>query len=279
MTTTKSGGVAVGVACAVALALTVAGAGGSAAAKPLAGKSVIGGYVASISAWPYQAALTRNGKLHCGGSVIAPTKILTAAHCVNKFAPRLLTVITGRARLADPSTGEALAVESAAMHPDYPSSRRHDVAVITLAGPTSAPAVRLPTPEQAALASKPGRQVRVAGFGARHPLGGKISPVLMEGFARVRRGGLCRKAYRRQFLARAMICAKGSRVWKYRKAPIHQSACFGDSGGPLVTDRFGPAVEIGVVSYGSRVCGYSKTPAVYARVSDALDFINLQLAN
>jgi secreted trypsin-like serine protease len=250
-----------------------------AAAKPRAGKSVIGGYVASISAWPYQAALTRDGKLHCGGSVIAPTKILTAAHCVNKFDPTLLTVVTGRARLTDTSSGQESAVKSAAMHPDYAVTRRHDIAVITLATPTSAPAAQLPTPEQAALATQPGRQIRVAGFGARHPLGSNVSPVLMEGFSRVIPGGRCRKIYKSQFAASSMICTRGSRVWKYRKAPIHQSACFGDSGGPLVTDMFGTAVEIGVVSFGWRVCGYTKTPAVYSRVSDSLDFINLQLAS
>jgi len=279
MTTIRSRGVAVAVACAVALAMTVAGAGDPVAAKPRAGKSVIGGYVASLSAWPYQAALTKGGRLVCGGSVIAPTKILTAAHCVEKGDPTQLTVVTGRARLADDSTGQELPISSVAIHPDYPTTRRHDVAVITLALPTSAPSSRLPTPEEAAIATRPGRQVRVAGFGARHPLGSKVSPHLMEGFARVRAAGTCKKIYRFQFRPSSMICTKGARVWKYRKAPIHQSACFGDSGGPLVTDVFGQAVQVGVVSFGWRVCGYTKTPAVYSRVSDSLDFIGSQLVD
>jgi secreted trypsin-like serine protease len=281
MTTMRSRGVAVVAVGAAALALALMGAtAGPAAAKPRAGKAVIGGYVASIAAWPYQAALTRKGRLHCGGSVIAPTKILTAAHCVDKFDPTQITVITGRAKLSNTSTGQELPVAFASIHPDYQTSLKHDVAVITLAAPTSAPAVRLPTPAQDALATKPGSMLRVAGWGARHPLGLRVSPVLKENFDRVRAPRKCGRVFRARFSSQAMICAQGSRAWKYRRAKIqiHQTACFGDSGGPLVTDAFGPAVEVGIVSYGSRICGWKRTPTVYARVIDALDFIQLAMA-
>jgi secreted trypsin-like serine protease len=276
MRTSLSRGVVFAVACAAALTLAIAATSpGPASGKPRAGKSIIGGNPATISAWPYQAALSRNGRHHCGGSVIAPTKILTAAHCVFGVNTANMTVITGRQRLDDLASGQESLIASAAVHPDYPTSLRHDVAVITLATATSAPAVTLATPEQDALAAKPGRIVRVAGYGARHPLGSKQSPHLMETFDRVRAPKRCRKVFRPRFVGSAMICAQGSRVYKYKKAPIHSTACFGDSGGPLVTDAFGPAVEVGIVSFGSRVCGYKKAPTVYARVSDARDFILL----
>jgi secreted trypsin-like serine protease len=276
MRTSLSRGVVFAGACAVALTLGIAGASaGPAAGKPRAGKSIIGGNPVSISAWPYQAAIRRAGRSHCGGSVIAPTKILTAAHCVFGFNTANMSVVTGRDRPADTSTGQESLIASAAVHPDYPTSLRHDVAVITLATATPAPAVALATSAQNALATKPGRLLRVAGFGARHPLGGKTSPHLMETFDRVRSPKRCKRVFRPRFTAVAMICAQGSRVYKYKKAPIHRTACFGDSGGPLVTDAFGPAVEVGIVSIGSRVCGYKRAPTVYARVSDARDFIAL----
>ena len=175
--------------------------------------------------------------------------------------------------------GRRASIESAVIHPDYVTSRRHDVAVLTLVTPTSAPAVALATPEQNAAATSPGKLLRVAGFGARHPLGGKVSPRLMETFDRVRTPKRCGKVFRKFFTTAAMICAQGSRVYKYKKAPIHSTACFGDSGGPLVTDEFGPAVEVGVVSFGSRVCGYKRFPTVYSRVSDSLDFIQAAVAS
>merc|ERR1712117_376266 len=59
-----------------------------------------------------------------------------------------------------------------------------------------------------------------------------------------------------------MLCAGRDRD---RKSP-----CRGDSGGPLVTRVNGRYTLIGVVSFGTPVCGEVDHPAVYARVSTAL---------
>lgn len=262
--------------CALALTLAAAPAA-EAGSSPRAGKSIVGGGAASISDWPFQAAILRKGRLHCGGAVIAPTKILTAAHCVFRFNPARMTVVTGRARLSDDSVGEADAVASAVVHPDYRRSFRHDVAVITLRTPTEAPRIELPSAEQAALATAPGTLLRVAGFGARHPLGGKLSALLRQAAERVRANRRCRGAFGWQYSGRAMICALGRRLARFDPANIHATACSGDSGGPLVADpESGPAV-VGIVSFGGRVCGFAGAPTVYSRVSDAMDFIQLQM--
>jgi secreted trypsin-like serine protease len=267
MRTSQGRGIALAALCAAALAAAPAAA---AADGPRAGKSVIAGTPASISDWPWQAAITREGRLHCGGSVIAPTKILTAAHCVHRFKIGKLSVVTGRSRLADAGTGQVLPIASAAIHPDYVRTFRHDVAVITLAAPTSAPAIGLPTAEENALATAPGTLLRVAGFGARNPLGGKISTVLMQTTERVRTNRRCRKAFRSGFSGRTMVCALGKRLGR---SAIHTTACSGDSGGPLVSDSAAGARAVGVVSFGGPVCGFSRSPTVYSRVSDALPFI------
>jgi secreted trypsin-like serine protease len=260
-----------------ALALTAAVAAAPAAAgdadKPRAGKSVIGGQVASPADWPWQAAITRQGRLHCGGSVIAPTKILTAAHCVFGFKPGGMTVVTGRSQLWGQG-GEEIPVTAAFIHPDYPRTRRHDVAVLTLAFPTSSPSIALPTAEQDLVETAPGSLLRVAGFGARDPLGGKLSGTLLQTTERVRPSRRCRKTFFSDFSGRAMICALGKRVPAFKR--VHTTACSGDSGGPLVSDSSGRPVALGIVSYGGRYCGF-RAPTVYSRVSDALDFINAAL--
>uniref|UniRef100_A0A674ISL0 Peptidase S1 domain-containing protein n=1 Tax=Terrapene triunguis TaxID=2587831 RepID=A0A674ISL0_9SAUR len=42
---------------------------------------IIGGSFCVFGSRPYQVALLRNGRIYCGGSLIAPKWVLTAAHC------------------------------------------------------------------------------------------------------------------------------------------------------------------------------------------------------
>ena len=71
--------VKVGAALICATGLVASVAGGSAAAKaPRARASVVGGTPASLSEWGFTAAVLTPHTL-CTGSVIAPTKVLTAA--------------------------------------------------------------------------------------------------------------------------------------------------------------------------------------------------------
>jgi secreted trypsin-like serine protease len=241
--------------------------------KPQAGKAIVGGTAADIADWPWQVAILRKNRLHCGGSVIGPTKILTAGHCALGFSVSGLTVVVGRTDVNDAATGESIPVASSAVHPDYTNNFRNDVAVLTLERPTSAPALGLPTVEQDTASTLPGTLLRVAGFGAINPRGHTLSPVLLQTVERVRTNKRCRKIYHSVFSGRSMICALGRHLTRYKRVKIHTTSCSGDSGGPLVADTPSGPVVLGTVSYGWLLCGYSRTPTVYARVSDALPFI------
>ena len=50
--------------------------------RPSATSRVIGGSNASPNSWPWQVVLLADGRPGCGGSIVSPEFIVTAAHCV-----------------------------------------------------------------------------------------------------------------------------------------------------------------------------------------------------
>jgi trypsin len=262
-------------ALALACALTTVAAPAMAAAKPRAHSSIVGGTRANPAQWPYVVAIFRKGHMHCSGSVIAPTKVLTAGHCVAGFNLANFQVIIGRPSLRDQAVGQTIGVSSGRVHPDFEQTGLHDVAVLTLAQSSSAAPIALATPEQSAAATVPGSRLRVAGYGATRPFGTHLSPFLKSTVEIMRTDRRCLKAYTKDLYApESMLCALGAKRNKPGRFKIHTSACSGDSGGPLVADTPTGAVEIGTVSFGGALCGLPAAPTVYSEVATSLDFIN-----
>src|SRR5262245_3031272 len=262
-------------ALACACALTAVAAPPGAGAVPRARSSIVGGSVANSAQWPYAVAISRKGHLHCTGSVIGPTKVLTAGHCVAGFNLANFQVIVSRPNLRVRVGGQIIGVSSGRVHPDFEQTGLHDVAVLNLAQPTSVSPVALATSDQSAAATLPGASLRVAGYGATNPFGVHLSPFLKQTFEIVRTDRRCLKAYTRDLYApESMICALGAKRKKPGRFKIHTSACSGDSGGPLVADTPTGAVEVGTVSYGGALCGMPAAPTVYSKVAASLDFIN-----
>jgi trypsin len=258
-----------------ASALTAVTVPSVAPAAPRARTSVVGGGRANPAQFPYAVAIFRKGHMHCSGSVIAPTKILTAGHCVDGFNLANFQVIIGRPTLRDTSVGQSIGVTSGRVHPDFEQTGLHDVAVLNLAQPTSAPPIALATPDQNAATTGVGGQLSIAGYGATNPFGTKLSGFLKTTVEQVRTDNRCLKAYTRDLFApESMICALGAKLKKPGRFKIHTSACSGDSGGPLVANTATGPVEVGTVSFGGALCGLPGAPTVYSRVSASLDFIN-----
>jgi len=261
-------------ALAFACVLTGAAAPPGAAAGPHARSSIVGGNAANPAQWPYAVAIFRKGHMHCSGSVVGATKVLTAAHCVAGFNLANFQVIAGRPNLRDQAAGQIIGVSSGRVHPDFEQTGLHDVAVLNLAQPTAMAPVSVATAAQSAAATVPGALLRVAGYGATNPFGVHLSPFLKQTYEIVRTDRRCLKAYTRDLYApESMICALGAKRKKPGRFKIHTSACSGDSGGPLVADTPFGAVEVGTVSYGGALCGLPAAPTVYSKVASSVDFI------
>ena len=245
--------------------------GASAATAPKARAAVVGGQDAAAGAYPWMVALSRG----CGGTLIAPDRVLTAGHCVEDLRVgdlRLYVGATRRQRGGYRYDGVPARAVEVASHPGYRSLERggpvNDVALIKLEAPVEGvPTVPLATGAEAA--GGEGASATVVGWGVtrtdlrRAPL----ALGLRQGGLRILSSRSCARIYGQDgvFRRSVMLCARSANA---RRRP-NTSPCVGDSGGPLVSG----GVQVGVVSFGIS-CGALGEPTVFARVAALRPFID-----
>ncbi|MFE3899187.1 S1 family peptidase [Streptomyces sp. NPDC059153] len=237
---------------------------------------VIGGQPAHVKDSPWVVALssrdrfgeTRAGQF-CGGVLVAPKKVLTAAHCLRREAlgvdvgqVRDLRVISGRDALGG-TGGQETPVQAAWSNPGFdPITNAGDLAVLTLADALPAKSV-IPMAGSGDAAYEPGTGAVVYGWGDTTGNGDYASS-LRSAEVSVLPDSLCRQAYPGgtdgTYDASAMLCA-GELLGGH-------DACQGDSGGPLVAR----GRLIGLVSWGNG-CARIGSPGVYTRISAAIGWM------
>jgi len=231
---------------------------------------IIGGQDADRYRYPYAQVSLQDDLGHsCGGSVVAPDVIMTAAHCAEAFN----TVVVGLYNLSDVSgkvQSFAIDERNKHVHSQYnPYTNENDVMLIQLdSNITVVDPIRVNNNVSVPIATD---TLAVVGWGATDVTIDEIEypKIFMEVELFYVPNLFCKRIVGEDgetlgsSLLEDMMCATDE----------GKDSCYGDSGGPLILLGSSPAddVQVGVVSWGT-VCG-GKVPGVYHRLSHSYGWV------
>jgi secreted trypsin-like serine protease len=265
----------------LASALLAAPAGRAQSPEP----RIIGGSTTTIEQYPWQAAVVYDSakvggnpfqRQFCGGSLITPYIVLTAAHCVFDTDPQNnssldeddVNIVLGQTTLSTAPPGSEFDVQGVAYQDNYDDSYgpgqgvpSNDVGYIVLQSPYNAttPIDIAGSDEGALWDSTSPEQITGWGATAESGPGSGGSDTLRVATVPIVADSSCTADYGVYFNSSSMVCAG------YPEGGI--DTCYGDSGGPMQAALDGGGYRlVGITSWGEG-CAQPDAPGVYTRVA------------
>lgn len=222
----------------------------------LEGGKIINGFDLDITDAPYQVSIANSNVFHfCGGSLISPDTVLTAAHCVYNIQYYNVYIQLGSSNLA---SGVGMPISNVAYHHEYnPSTNHNDIALIRMRGSVDL-SDKIQPIELASNDPAPGTTALLSGWGIQAESNTQPPRKLQGVYLSITSLKECRQAYGDHVIQNTNVCT-------YFEG---KGACKGDSGGALVAD----GKIVGVASWGNG-CAREGYPDVYAGVAGNLDWI------
>jgi secreted trypsin-like serine protease len=233
---------------------------------------IIGGTETTISSAPWMVQLSYYDSAagvgyFCGGTLVAPNKVLTAAHCVAGLDwTDNGEVVAGATGLLDGTNGTVAGVYRQWNHPHFnENTLQNDVAVLTLDRPLEQQWANLVAAGDSA-SYKAGNSATVYGWGLTSGAAdADLSANLRKVTLPLVSDSTCNSAMQSvlgedDFIEGSMFCAGAPATGADEGT---KSPCNGDSGGPVIVG----GKVVGIVSWGVSGCTAKGAYPVFTKVS------------
>ncbi|XP_038835389.1 transmembrane protease serine 3-like [Salvelinus namaycush] len=239
--------------------------------RPMFRSRIVGGNVSKPGQFPWQASLHYQNQHLCGGSIITPRWIVTAAHCVYGFATNTMLWAVHVGLTDQPVNGVlSRSLEKIIYHASYqPKGLNYDIALLKLTEPLTfnglVEPICLPNYGER---FEEGKMCWISGWGATVD-GGETSVSMHSAQVPVLSSRDCSgPGVYQGAISPWLVCAGYLEGGK--------DSCQGDSGGPLACEDSSVWKLAGATSWGYG-CAERDNPALYTLISHALSWIHQQM--